>query len=93
MSARKENLGEKIRRLVIGKFNLDIEPQDISAEQSLIELGVGVDSVSTLEFIMELEEELGVSIDESEVNLGVLETVESLSEFIISIGSVGKDRT
>jgi len=93
VSARKEILGEKIRRLVIGQFNLDIEPQDISAEQSLIELGVGVDSVSTLEFIMELEEELGVSIDESEVNLGVLETVESLSEFIISIGSVGKDRT
>ena len=93
MTERKEILGEKIRRLVIGKFNLDIEPQDISAEQSLIELGVGVDSVSTLEFIMELEEELGVSIDESEVNLGVLETVESLSEFIISIGSVGKDRT
>ena len=93
MTLRKEILGEKIRRLVIGKFNLDIEPQDISAEQSLIELGVGVDSVSTLEFIMELEEELGVSIDESEVNLGVLETVESLSEFIISIRLVGKDRT
>ena len=93
MTLRKEVLGEKIRRLVVGKFNLDIEPRDISAEQSLIELGVGVDSVSTLEFIMELEEELGVSIDESEVNLGVLETVESLSEFIISIGPVGKDGT
>ena len=64
----------------------------IYPEQSLIELGVGVDSVSTLEFIMELEEELGVSIDESEVNLGVLETVESLSEFIISIEPV-EDRT
>ena len=83
MTARKEILGEKIRRLVISKFNLDIEPQDISAEQSLIELGVGVDSVSTLEFIMELEEKLGVSIDESEVNPKVLETVDSLSEFIM----------
>lgn len=93
MSVQKEILAEKIRRLVINKFNLDIEPQDISAEQSLIELGVGVDSVSTLEFIMELEEELGVSIDESEVSLGVLETVESLSEFIISIEPVGKDGT
>ena len=93
MTLRKEVLGEKIRRLVIGKFNLDIEPRDISAEQSLIELGVGVDSVSTLEFIMELEEELGVSIDESEVNLGVLETVESLSEFIMSIGPADKDGT
>lgn len=85
MTERKEVLGEKIRRLVIGKFNLDISPQDISAEQSLIELGVGVDSVSTLEFIMELEEEFGVSIDESEVSPEVLETVESLSEFIMSL--------
>ena len=93
MTERKEVLGEKIRRLVVGKFNLDIEPRDISAEQSLIELGVGVDSVSTLEFIMELEEEFGVSIDESEVDPGVLETVESLSEFIISIEPVGKNRT
>ena len=91
MSVQKEILGEKIRRLVVGKFNLDIEPQDISSEQSLIELGVGVDSVSTLEFIMELEEELGVSIDESEINPGVLETIESLSEFIISIEPSYKD--
>ena len=87
MSVQKEILGEKIRRLVVGKFNLDIEPQDISAEQSLIELGVGVDSVSTLEFIMELEEEFGVSIDESEISSEVLETVGSLSEFIMSLGS------
>lgn len=85
MTERKEVLGEKIRRLVIDKFNLDISTQDISAEQSLIELGVGVDSVSTLEFIMELEEEFGVSIDESEISPEVLETVESLSEFIMSL--------
>jgi len=85
VTERKEVLGEKIRRLVVGKFNLDISPQDILAEQSLIELGVGVDSVSTLEFIMELEEEFGVSIDESEVSPGILETIESLSEFILSL--------
>ena len=91
MTLRKEVLGEKIRRLVISKFNLDIEPRDISAEQSLIELGVGVDSVSTLEFIMELEEGLGVSIDESEVDPAVLETLDSLSEFIMSLDSAGTD--
>ena len=91
MTERKEVLGEEIKRLVVGKFNLDIRPQDISAEQSLIELGVGVDSVSTLEFIMELEEEFGVSIDESEVSPEVLETVESLSEFIMSLESADAD--
>lgn len=85
MTGRKEVPGDRIKRLVASKFNLDIEPQDISAEQSLIELGVGVDSVSTLEFIMELEEEFGVSIDESEVSSAVLETVESISRFITSL--------
>jgi len=87
VTERKKVIGEKVRQLVIGKFNLDINPQDISAEQSLVELGVGVDSVSTLEFIMELEEEFGVSIDESEVSLEILETVEKLSEFISSFSS------
>ena len=85
MNARKEALGEKIRQLVVSKFDLEIKPQDISARQSLIELGVGVDSVSTLEFIMELEEEFGISIDESEVNPEILETVDSLSQFILSL--------
>ncbi len=86
MTDQKKAVGEKIRRLVVSRFNLDIMPRDISAEQSLIELGVGVDSVSTLEFIMELEEEFGVSIDESEVSPGIFETVDTLSEFLISLG-------
>ena len=85
MTGRKEVPGDRIKRLVASKFSPDIEPQDISSRQSLIELGVGVDSVSTLEFIMELEEEFGVSIDESEVSSAVLETVESLSRFITSL--------
>jgi len=85
VNVRKEVLGEKIRQLVVSKFDLDIEPQEISVQQSLIELGVGVDSVSTLEFIMELEEEFGISIDESEINPEVLETVGSLSQFILSL--------
>ena len=85
MTGRKEVPGDRIRRLVASRFSPGIEPQDISARQSLIELGVGVDSVSTLEFIMELEEEFGVSIDESEVSPEILETIESLSRFITSL--------
>lgn len=84
MTERRKVFEEKIRQLVIGKFNLDIDPQDISAEQSLVELGVGVDSVSTLEFIMELEEEFGILIDESQVGPEIFETVEKIVEFIAS---------
>ncbi len=81
----KKQVIDRITRVVISRFNLALRPEELSADQSLIELGVGVDSVSTLEFIMELEDELGVSIDESEVSYEVLNTIDDLSEFILSI--------
>lgn len=85
MTVQKKLLEQKIMQLVVNKFNLDIDPRNISVEQSLIELGVGVDSVSTLEFILELEEEFGISIDESEVSPQVLDTIDNLSQFILSL--------
>jgi len=85
VTVQKKLLEQKIMQLVVNKFNLDIDPRNISVEQSLIELGVGVDSVSTLEFILELEEEFGISIDESEVSPQVLDTIDNLSQFILSL--------
>lgn len=84
MTLEKEALARRIRTLVIRRFCPDSKPRDISPQRSLFELGVGVDSVSTLEFVMELEEELGISIDESEIEPGVFETLDSLCDFIIS---------
>ena len=71
---------------MIRRFCPDAQPRDIPPDRSLFELGVGVDSVSTLEFIIELEEELGISIDESEVGPRALENLDSLCDFIISAG-------
>lgn len=84
MTLEKEALAQRIRTLVIRRFCPDSKPRDISPQRSLFELGVGVDSVSTLEFVMELEEELGISIDESEIKPGVFATLDSLCDFIIS---------
>ena len=84
MTLEKEALAQRIRTLVIRRFCPDSKPRDISPQRSLFELGVGVYSVSTLEFVMELEEELGISIDESEIEPGVFETLDSLCDFIIS---------
>lgn len=84
MSGKKQVLMEKVRSLVVRRFCPDAAPGDISPDRSLFELGVGVDSVSTLEFIIELEEELGISIDESEIVPGVLSNLDSLCDFIIS---------
>lgn len=84
MTEEKQALASKIKNLVVRRFASGIDPSHISADRSLFEFGVGVDSVSTLEFIMELENEFGISIDESEVGPEVLENIDSLCEFIVS---------
>lgn len=86
MTEEKQALAAKIKDLVVRRFASGLDLGDISLDQSLFELGVGVDSVSTLEFIMELENEFGISIDESEVGPGVLENIDSLCEFIVFSG-------
>ncbi len=85
MSSEKEIIENRIKYIIKSRADLDINPSEISGDQSLVELGIGVDSVSTLEFIMEIEEDLGILIDESLLNSQVLETVESLSEFLLSL--------
>ncbi len=85
MSSEKEILKNKIKHIIAGRTYLDVDLGEISSDQPLVELGIGVDSVSTLEFIMEIEEALGASIDESLLTPEVFDTVGSLSEFLLSL--------
>ncbi|NIP29131.1 MAG: acyl carrier protein [Candidatus Dadabacteria bacterium] len=78
----RKYLIEKLRKLIVKKLELDINPGNIEPDESLIELGLGVDSVSTLEFILALENEFDVEIDESDINLGILSTVNNIANYI-----------
>ena len=79
-----EEIKSRVKKVLVNKLLKDSEQGDIDLEDDtpLIELGVGVDSVATLELIVALEKEFQISIDESEVNLELLETVNSISEYI-----------
>lgn len=60
----------------------DITPQDLEEYTPLLDLGVGVDSVSRLELIVALEEEFRIKLDESEITPAFFETINSISEHI-----------
>lgn len=55
---------------------------DINSDTDLFELGVGVDSVSTLELVIALEEEFGINIDESEISYEIFSSLGSLTDFV-----------
>lgn len=78
----EENINSRIRKVLFEKMLSEIDPEEIQDDTPLIELGVGVDSVATLELLVALESEFQVSIDEEDINQNLLENIDSIAEYI-----------
>ncbi|MGB7292624.1 MAG: acyl carrier protein [Thermodesulfobacteriota bacterium] len=78
----KENINSRIRKVLIEKMLSGVDPEEIKDDTPLIELGVGVDSVATLELIVALESEFKISIDEEDINQNLLENIDRIAEYI-----------
>ncbi|MCI0455055.1 MAG: acyl carrier protein [Candidatus Dadabacteria bacterium] len=77
-----EEIKDRVKKVLIKKLLHEFTQEGLNDDASLIELGVGVDSVATLELVVALEEEFKISIDEGEINQELLATVNSISEYI-----------
>lgn len=73
---------ERIKHLLVQNVLKNMSAADIKDDSSLIDLGVGLDSVATLELVVALEEEFQVSIDEGEITSEILESVNSIDTFL-----------
>jgi acyl carrier protein len=78
----RQEVKNRVKKVLINKLLQDLRPEDIKDDTPLIELGVGVDSVATLELIVALEEEFQIGIDESEINRELLTNLTSISDYI-----------
>ena len=74
-----DEIKNKIRLLINKKFDIEDELGD---SDSLIDYGLGVDSVSSLEFVVSLEKEFSVEIDESEITPDILTDINSVAEYV-----------
>ena len=86
-----EEIKNRIKKVLVHKLLPDLSSEDIKDNTLLIGLGVGVDSVATLEFVVALEEEFRISVDEKEISPELLATVSTIADYISSrIGSTSK---
>jgi acyl carrier protein len=77
-----EETKDRIKRLLIQNVLKNMNAADLDDDASLIDLGVGLDSVATLELVVALEEEFQVSIDEGEITSEVLESVNTIQAYL-----------
>lgn len=77
-----KDIKERVRRVLAENVLKEINASEIGDDFPLIEYGVGIDSVARLEFLVALEEEFGVKLDESEITQDFFDTVGTISEYI-----------
>jgi acyl carrier protein len=60
----------------------DVKPEDIDADAPLVGGGLGLDSIDTLELLVLLEKEYGVTVPDVNVGRKVFASVRSLAAYI-----------
>jgi acyl carrier protein len=78
-----DELIDELKTKIIATLKLtDIRPEDIDPDENLIGSGLGLDSIDTLELIVLLEREYGVTVPDVNVGRTVFSSVRSLAEYI-----------
>ena len=76
MRRDREALTREVKEVIVESLELDMDPEDVEDEESLF--GVGLDSISTIELIVGIEETFGVEVDDDDVSEELVESVKSI---------------
>lgn len=82
MSEDDKALALKIKKLIIGRLKLEIEPEEIEDDQPLFGEGLGLDSIDALELVLGLEQEFAVKIEDEEVGVKAFASIDALVTFV-----------
>lgn len=81
-AASETELKDRLKRLLVERLKLEIDPSEIGDRDPLFGEGLGLDSIDALELVLGLEQEFGVKIEDEEVGGEALASIEALAEFV-----------
>ncbi len=77
---RKDVL-ERFKSMLIGNLMLPLEVNEIAEDTPLFGLGLGLDSIDTLEVVVGIEQEFNILIKDEDI--GVFRSVNTIVDYII----------
>ena len=83
--ASNADLSAQIKSIMIRVLDLDVAPERLDDTVSLYSPVLGMDSLSLLHTLVEIEKEFGIEIDDEDVMLAELRNVRSLVDMISGI--------
>jgi acyl carrier protein len=74
-------LNLRIKNMIVERLFLGVKPEDIADNAPLMET-YGIDSVALFELAVGLEDEFGVSMEDTDFSVDLFQTVNSMSKFL-----------
>ena len=77
-----ECLNHRIKRLIVGTLGLEVAPEEIPDDETIFGNGTEIDSIATLEIIVAIEEEFGITVEDVELTADLFASVATLEAYI-----------
>ena len=77
-----ECLNHRIKRLIVGTLGLEVAPEEIPDDETIFGNGTEIDSIATLEIIVAIEEEFGITVEDDELTADLFASVATLEAYI-----------
>ena len=87
MSLSIEDVQRRLTRVLVTRI-VRMEPDALSPETPLIKKGLNLDSVALLEFVVGIEEEFGIILDDTGLTPDRFRSLGTLAKYIHDIASV-----
>lgn len=77
---QREEIMLKIREIIKDNLKLDCDPKEIKGTDLIAELGIN--SVDALEILVWVETVFDITIDDDDLNIDIMETLDHLADYI-----------
>ena len=78
-----DQLINELKTKIISALKLtDIKPEEIDKDSPLIGEGLGIDSIDTLELLVLLEKEYGVTVPDINVGRTIFSSLQAMAEYV-----------
>jgi len=84
------DLKKEIKLMIMDTLNIeDVDPEEVKEDASLFgpDNALGLDSIDALEIVMALQEKYGVRIDDKNQARFILQSINTIAEFIAQNGA------
>jgi len=89
----RDEIERIVKQTIVEILNLSVEPDEIGSTEPLLDDGIGLDSVASVELIVALEDRFGFTIPDDSLSLNIFSSVRHFAEFIeASLGTIRDSR-